>query len=85
MLCVLSQKFPLLISLLWMAVLGAVATTGSGGVPSVGDGSKSTELTKQTEQQQHAVLKRSFNPFYGGAGNEWSGFVAPNAFQQWNK
>lgn len=71
-----------------MAVLGAVATSnGSGGVASVADGSKSTDLAKQTEQQkqQHAVLKRSFNPFYGGGGNEWSGFAAPNAFQQWSK
>lgn len=70
-------------------MLGAVATTGSSdGTASVADGSKSTDLAKQTEQQkqQHAVLKRSFNPFYGGGGgNDWSGFVAPNAFQQWNK
>lgn len=89
--CILSQTFPLLILVLWMAVMGAVATTGGGGggTASVTDGgSKSIDLAKQTEhqKQQHAVLKRSFNPFYGGgSGNEWSGFAAPNPFQQWNK
>lgn len=68
-----------------MTVLGAVSTSGgSSGVTPVVDGTKSTDLTKQTEQQ-HAVLKRSFNPFYGSGGSEWSGFAAPNAFQQWNK